>query len=433
MSSVAFSNESMPVRLERAKFAVMPFISRVVLFLAVFGNGIDITRGVDRGQGVSLSFQVVFRIGIGMCALLVAVWAWWRLPAVRIQLMSYRGWLMLGFILCGLIAIPGSVEMPVSIFVASMLFGYTLLAVTCLALHGYKTIVLDIMWAVLLYVVLGWVFYIGFPEIGVYREYLSMTQSVDRMGGMGHPNTLGRSVCLVLIMMLVACRQRWVSWKILILIVPLFVATMIESKSRSPVIATLCAILVFCLPLLRQRVTYLLVACGLMAVAAVVFTIDATIGIDLFIQRALPSVTKSGDLSELTSLTGRTEIWSESWRFILERPWTGYGGGTSARIMHEHSGHAHNMLLETALLYGIPAALIVATLLCINIKDSIDGRIPMVAEITAFLVLLAFVESPMVGMPADPLLGLWLACLFARPLDTMERQVRHFNSSLKVN
>jgi O-antigen ligase len=393
------------------------------LFLAVFGNGIDITRGVDRGQGVTLSFQVLFRIGIGMCALLIGAWAWWRLPAVRQQLTSYRGWLMMAFIACSMIAIPFSVEFSVSVFVAFMMLGYTLLTITCLTLHGYKAIVQDIMWAVLAYVVLGWVAYTLYPEIGVYREYLSMTQSVDRMGGLGHPNTLGRSICLVLIMMLVACRERWVSWQIMFLIFPLFVATMIESKSRSPVVATFVAIAVFCLPLLRARATYVVIAATLIAFAGTLFAIDALVGFDYFMERNLLATTKSGDFSELTSLTGRTEIWSESWRFIMQRPWTGYGGGTSAKIMHEHSGHAHNMLLETAILYGIPAALLVAALLCLNIKDSIDGRIPLIPEITAFLVLLAIVESPMVGMPADPMLGLWLACLFARPLAVIENQV----------
>jgi O-antigen ligase len=85
--------------------------------------------------------------------------------------------------------------------------------------------------------------------------------------------------------------------------------------------------------------------------------------------------------------------------------------------MHDRSGHAHNMLLETALLYGIPIAIVVAALLCLNIKDSICSKIPMLPAITAFIVVLGMVESPMVGMPADPLLALWLAALFARPLE----------------
>ncbi len=405
----------------------MPLLCRIVLFLAVFGNGIDITRGVDRGAGVSLSPQVVFRIAVGMAALAVAVWGWWRLPAVRLLMQSYRGWLFAAFVATAMLAIPTSVERPVSIFVASMLFGYTLLANSCLALHGYRTVVMDILWAVFLYVLIGWVVYLVYPEVGVYREYLTMTQSVDRMGGLGHPNTLGRSACLVLIMTLVACRQRWLSWHVMWFMIPLFIATMIESKSRSPVIGTAIAIAVFCLPLLRDRGTYALAAVGVLFLASIGIILEAWVGLDFLIQRLLPSATKSGDLSELTSLTGRTDIWRESIHYILERPLIGYGGGTSAKIMFEHSGHAHNMLLETALLYGIPAALIVAGLLAINIKDSIEGKIPMVPEITTFLVLLALVESPMVGMPADPLLGLWLACLFAKPLMRLEQEVRRGN------
>jgi exopolysaccharide production protein ExoQ len=426
MSSVAISIETSS-RLAYSRLAIMPIASRVVLFLAVFGNGIDITHGVDRGQGVSLSFQVVLRIATGLGALAIGSWAWWRMPTVRKLLYSYRGWLVLAFICFAYGAVINSVELPVSLFVATMLLAYTLLACACITMHGFRVIVMDVLWAVLLYVILSWGVYIYYPDIGTFKEYLTMTQSVNRMGGLGHPNTLGRSTCLVAVMMLVAARERWIPWQMLIPVAPFLVITLIESKSRSPVIATACAIIVFCLPLLRDRMTHLMIALAVLASACGLLIVEATQGTDWFLKKQLLSITKSGDLTELTSLTGRTEIWAEACRLILQRPWLGFGGGTSAVVMVEQSGHAHNMLLETAILYGIPAALIVLALLFVNIKDSIYGSIPMIAEVTTFVVLLGMVESPMVGMPADPLLGLWLACIFARPLASLERHVRNEN------
>ncbi len=204
----------------------MPVFGLIVLFLAVFGNGIDINRDVDRSQGVSISFQVVLRIVVGLSALFTGLWGWWRLPAVRQLMVTYRGWLMIGFVVFAYIAVPNSPERPVALFVATMMLGYLLLTMTCLVLFGFRTVAIVVMAAVWAYVLLGWVAYFVFPEFGVYREFLSLTQYVDRMGGLGHPNTTGRSVCLGTVMLLVACKQRWISRLWALPVLPLLFATL---------------------------------------------------------------------------------------------------------------------------------------------------------------------------------------------------------------
>lgn len=421
MSSITQATE--PVcRLRYRSIAILPMIAITVMFLAVFGNGIDITRNVDRSQGVSISFQVLLRIGVGLSALAAGAWGWWRLPTVRRLLQTHRGWLIFVFICGAFLSILQSPEKPVSLFVALMVLGYSLLTLTCLSLFSFKTVSITVMLAVWAYVLLGWGAYLFYPEIGVFKEYLSLTQSVDRMGGVGHPNTTGRSVCLATVMLLVACKQNWISWRWAIPAIPLLVLTLIETKSRSPVIATVLAIGVVCLPLLNVRSIYLLIAGLFVAIAATSLYIESTSGLDLFLEKTLLKTSKSGSLQEITSLTGRTEIWQEAIHHISSSPLIGHGGGSSAKIMFEHSGHAHNMLLETALLYGIPITLVIATLLMLNIKDSFCSKIPMIPEFTVFVVVLGLVESPMVGMPADPILAMWLASIFAKPVEEMEQK-----------
>ena len=420
--SSSFAIEPTDCRMPYRGIPIMPWIGIVVLFLAVFGNGIDITRNVDRSQGVSISFQVVLRIFVGTCALGIGIWGWWRLPAVRRLLTTTRGWLVVSFICGAFLAIAQSPEKPVALFVASMVLGYSLLTLTCLTLFNFKTIVMTVMLAVWLYVLGGWVAYIAFPEVGVFKEFLSLTQSVDRMGGLGHPNTTGRSVCLATIMLLVACKQGWINWRWVYLGIPVLVLTLIATKSRSPVIATAVAIGIVCLPLLKYRYTYFALAGAALVVVAAMLYIELDSGMDLFVQQTLLKTTKSGTLREITSLTGRTEIWQEAIGHIKASPLIGHGGGSSSKIMFEHSGHAHNLLLETALLYGIPVTFVVATLLLLNIRDSMYSKIALIPEFTAFAVILGCVESPMVGMPADPILALWLATIFASPLAELENQ-----------
>ena len=422
MSSNVTTVEPVACRTRYRGIPIMPWLGIAVLFLAVFGNGIDITRNVDRSQGVSLSFQVVLRIFVGTCALGIGVWGWWRLPTVRRLLTTTRGWLVVSFIVGAFLAIIQSPERPVALFVASMVLGYSLLTLTCLTLYDFKTIVMTVMLAVWLYVLGGWFAYFVFPEFGVFKEYLSLTQSVDRMGGLGHPNTTGRSVCLATVMLLVTCKQGWVSWRWAFVAIPILILTLIETKSRSPVIATVVAIGIVCIPLLKYRHTYLAIAGAVCVVFAAMIYIELDSGTDLFLQKTLLKTTKSGTLREITSLTGRTEIWQESLKHIRSSPLLGHGGGSSSKIMFEHSGHAHNLLLETALLYGIPVTIVVATLLLLNIRDSVYSKIPIIPEFTAFVVILGMVESPMVGMPADPILALWLATIFAYPLQMLEAE-----------
>ncbi len=422
MSSITLTTDQPECRLRYSGIAIVPSIAITLLFLAVSGNGIDIARNVDRSLGVSLSFQVLFRIGVGLCALGVGVWGWWRLPAVRQMLQTNRGWLVIAFICGAFLSIIASPEKPVSLFVASMVLGYTLLTLTCLALFSFKTVSLTVTWAVWSYVLLSWIAYLFYPEVGVYKEFLSLTQSVDRMGGVGHPNTTGRSVCLATVMLLVSCRQGWISWRWAIPAIPLLVLTLIETKSRSPVIATALAIGIVSLPVLKIRSIYLLIAGVSVTIAASLLYIESTSGLEPFLEKTLLSTSKSGSLQEITSLTGRTEIWQEAGQHIQSSPWIGHGGGSSAKLMYAHSGHAHNMLLETAVLYGIPVTLIIATLLMLNIKDAFCSRIPVIPEFTVFVFVLGLVESPMVGMPADPILALWLASIFAKPLQALEHK-----------
>ena len=73
----------------------------------------------------------------------------------------------------------------------------------------------------------------------------------------------------------------------------------------------------------------------------------------------LSVVTKTGDVTELTSATGRTEIWAEAIRLIGERPLTGYGLNSSPALMEDFSYHTHNLVLHATFSGGVVAGLLV--------------------------------------------------------------------------
>jgi O-antigen ligase len=81
-------------------------------------------------------------------------------------------------------------------------------------------------------------------------------------------------------------------------------------------------------------------------------------------QRLINLVSKSGTTEELTSGTGRSEIWGASVRLIARRPLTGYGAATSKDLLADYTRYTHNMLLNVGLSGGIvPMALLAAAFL----------------------------------------------------------------------
>ena len=63
-------------------------------------------------------------------------------------------------------------------------------------------------------------------------------------------------------------------------------------------------------------------------------------------------------------------------------------------------------------LFGIPAALCLIVLLCINIYESVQNRVFFVRTFTSYLLVLGLVESPLFGLVPDPMMCIWMACVF---------------------
>lgn len=87
---------------------------------------------------------------------------------------------------------------------------------------------------------------------------------------------------------------------------------------------------------------------------------------------------RSGDL------TGRGEVWSQTWQLILERPFTGYGYGTlwypTAESEHIQKNlldftwvvfHAHNGFLQVASEVGLPLAFVAVILVVLQMIEVI--------------------------------------------------------------
>ncbi len=390
----------------------MPLLCRLTLFIAVLGNGIDIARVDDRAEGITISFQVVLRLVATAMASVCGAWAWWRLAEVRQALLTRRGLVAMSMVGCALLASVTSVSPKVAFFVASAIGVYMLLTLACMTLFGMRRMLMDALTALWAFVLISWILRVVSPELTIFNEYLSAEETLARFGGLGHPNVLSAIQCLALLLTLAFVMDglihRW--W-----LVPAFVvgvATLLETKSRTSVVAFMATLCLIALPVLRQRLAFAIPALGLAAAFCLVTYVEMTHGIDRVISELSVKLTKTGSVDELTTATGRTEIWSEALRLIAQSPLTGYGGGTSSQVMAEQSGHAHNLILEPTVLFGIPAALCLIVLLCINLYDSVQNRVFFVRIFTCYLLVLGLVESPLFGLVPDPMMCIWMACIY---------------------
>jgi hypothetical protein len=80
-------------------------------------------------------------------------------------------------------------------------------------------------------------------------------------------------------------------------------------------------------------------------------------------------LTRSGDPKELTTLTGRTDVWPIAWRIIGDRPLLGHGTGTSQALFDDatrrgliwwHAFNAHNVFLTVAIEQGLVGLVLMA-------------------------------------------------------------------------
>lgn len=399
-------------RMRVGSWQLVPMVARLTLFVSVLGNGIDIARVDDRAEGITLSFQVVLRLVATAAASVCGAWAWWRLPEVRAALMTRRGVVAMTMVGCALVASVTSVSPKVAFFVASAIGVYMLLTLTCLTLFGIRKTLMDALMALWSFVIISWMLRFTVPEMAVFNEYLSIEETLPRFGGLGHPNVLSAIQCLALLLTLAFVIDKRINAFWLIPAVLLGAATLIETKSRTSVVAFFAALGVVSLPFWRQRQAFVIPVIGLAAIFCLATYVEVTTGIDRVLHQLSLKITKTGSVAELTTATGRTEIWAEAVRLIAKSPLTGYGGGTSSQVMAEHSGHAHNLLLEPMVLFGIPAALCLIVLLWINVYESVLNRVFFVRTFTSYLLVLGLVESPLFGLVPDPMMCIWMACIY---------------------
>lgn len=299
------------------------------------------TDAAPRGSFAGdLDLQSVGKLALWCSGLVLAAWRWRELAAAARQPASG---LIVAFALWGLLSALWSATPAYSAAAALGLLGVWATATLCAqqlsARASAAALAGGLMTAVAISLALG----VLAPE----RALTAMEGgTIQRLSGLfASPNNLGRAAALLLLMMLLALwatlsgtggrvrPRRGLAVLAALAGAALSTAALVLSESRAALGALLLGLAVALAPPLwrRARAAAWLAALALAllaGVAALALLSSATLR-----TVALDAVSRTGQLEELTSFTGRTDIWRAVVGLIGEAPWLGHGFASGREVL----------------------------------------------------------------------------------------------------
>ena len=255
----------------------------------------------------------------------------------------------------------------------------------------FVTIILSIT----LFCAVSIVVYFALPEFGHYVYWLNEERYVSsRLSGIaGSANNMALVAAFGIVVTGLYARE---FHRMNRLIVPAAVllcgAALLMTNSRSPlVMALLILAAVYIFNRKRLYAGLFMASVGILVFAALI-----PFGQEFL----LKAVSRSGDASEVTSFTGRTEIWYAVLKLVEAQPLMGYGYASSVFVLPEHTNevgfatsHAHNVMLQLLLTTGwIGAALFALSIVGVALR-AIVYRDPIAFGMMAFVLLNGITES----------------------------------------
>lgn len=220
--------------------------------------------------------------------------------------------------------------------------------------YGEQILLKFIFYALLIFMVVSFIFYFFYPSVGSisYWEFDIFVEGGRMSGIAGSANNLGRISCLAFIISFFFYRQGGRSKAVLLLLF-LSISSLILSLNRSSMLMVLFAFFILTFSK-RYKQLYLmsLIILGIFCLF-LVFNLD----------NILIMTSRSGNIEEMLTFTGRTFIWNVVLELLEKKPIFGFGYASSIFILPQYenqigftASHAHNMILQV-LLYGGGVAL----------------------------------------------------------------------------
>lgn len=305
---------------------------------------------VDWQSGLKF-FIWSFALLIGLCCL----------ANVRLLFRAAHNRLYLIYVLYALASTIYSVSPLYTLASAIGMLGVFLFSVVAAHALGMKQIALITVGALAAFILASWVVDLTLPEYSRTTSW-SVYGTVERMGGIAvHPNFLGKSTAVFAVFAIILYRNRQLHWASCMAALLLTAATMWATDSRTSAVGTVAAI---CFVAVRRSPWLLAIGVLLLiAGAGVLLVLPSHDLVEL-----LTHLSRSGDVGEILTLTGRVELWKFVWEQSMESPLIGYGFSVSEHFLTPTYPYfelgwdahgAHNMILQTLLTLGLLGVVLV--------------------------------------------------------------------------
>lgn len=385
----------------------------IMLFVNVFLIGaVFRSRAFD---GASIDYQIILKLFAALAAIGYAFYLYktWFSRVVKIDGIFVILTIIWYFITClWSPSIFYSVASMVT-FASIIVLLYMVSAVTSTA-----SIIRNIIWSCTLISFISIVVFYVNPDFGRTKEWMGGEHVAgNRMSGItGAANAMGYIAAFTCLM--IYCYWRYLTPylpKIYLLALAINLMPLLMSDSRSSLLAMILSIgIAFLQPMKPFRLA--LFFGGISALIAFLSLVDLNVFLAMF--------SRSGDVSEILTGTGRTEIWAQVIPLIGQKPLQGWGFATTGFYLPliQHSApHAHNMILQILFMTGWIGLLLTLPAIFIKLYYALRAHDQFKVTLIFFLLIQGLTEAGAFRGSVS-IATVTLALIFAIPyMDTMKK------------
>ncbi len=352
---------------------------------------------------VGLDAQVLVKLMGIAAAGLYGAWGFCTDRRVRDILQSFPVFWLVIIIALYFVAALFSITKVISFVSAVSMVAILLMTVTALVQIGIMPVLNAIFAGMAFFNIFSWIVYFVWPEIGVLEEPLPEGKFAYRMSGLAHANTLGQYTGLTVVLgtIMYFTYQKRSPLRIGLIFIAL--AALVNSLSRTSLVATVFALAIAYRQVFLKREYFTGYILAILVGAIAIMAISTQVDIGAKIKEKMTLVSKSGDADELTTATGRAEIWAYTVKLIKKRPLIGYGAATSKYYLADYSQYTHNMVLNVAFSTGIIGGFAMLMMILGRIRAMMTVSHPLADGILVFIIINGLFEnvvfSILCGMP----------------------------------
>ncbi|MEM6363076.1 MAG: O-antigen ligase family protein [Planctomycetota bacterium] len=391
------------------------------LAMTAFLGPLDITAEANK-MTVGLDPIVLLKLVVSGCAAVLGAYGVIASADVRDAILTPPPLMLFGILFLAVLATPIAIS-TASLPTTLINFTHVMFLVTALItlrLPGVATAALAGIFATFCLAMFMWFFV---PKYGEFPELLADGLIVVRLSGTAHPNAVGRAMVLGILLTLYLNRIGQFRLPLTMTLTACFGYAAYLAWSRTAIVAGAVGMVILFLDRIVTRVGIAgVVLLGLIALAGLssIYVLGYE---DEIVGELLVKVSKTGDADEITSGTGRADIWSRAFELIAERPMIGHGFNAAPSLMIDHSQATHNAVLHATLATGWLGGGLMLSLLMWNLYLVLRCDSLLVRSLSAFTVMSCLTEDTILETFPGPCTIMWLITIIAPMTQLSSNQV----------